>query len=76
MTGSAPTVVDGVRLDEVERAVAEIAAGRAVVVVDDADRENEGDIIFAASKATTALLDVHDQAHQRRHLRADAGRGP
>ena len=43
-------------LDTVERAVADIAAGRAVVVVDDADRENEGDIIFAASKATPALL--------------------
>ncbi len=44
------------RLDEVERAVADIAAGRAVVVVDDASRENEGDIIFAASKATPELL--------------------
>ena len=41
-----------VALDTVERAVADIAAGRAVVVVDDADRENEGDLIFAASKAT------------------------
>jgi 3,4-dihydroxy 2-butanone 4-phosphate synthase / GTP cyclohydrolase II len=49
-------VVDGIMLDDVERAVAEIAAGRPVVVVDDADRENEGDIIFAASKATPALL--------------------
>jgi len=48
--------VDGVTLDAVERAIADIAAGRAVVVVDDADRENEGDIIFAASKATPALL--------------------
>src|SRR5258708_31925607 len=48
--------VDGIVLDTVERAIADIAAGRAVVVVDDADRENEGDIIFAASKATPALL--------------------
>ncbi|GAA3831085.1 bifunctional 3,4-dihydroxy-2-butanone-4-phosphate synthase/GTP cyclohydrolase II [Nocardioides panacisoli] len=45
-----------VRLDPVERAVADIAAGRAVVVVDDEDRENEGDIIFAASKATPDLM--------------------
>ena len=37
-----------VRLDSVERAIADIAAGKAVVVVDDEDRENEGDIIFAA----------------------------
>jgi 3,4-dihydroxy 2-butanone 4-phosphate synthase/GTP cyclohydrolase II len=42
--------------DSVEEAVADIAAGKAVVVVDDADRENEGDIIFAASKATPELL--------------------
>ncbi|MEJ7756124.1 MAG: 3,4-dihydroxy-2-butanone-4-phosphate synthase [Nocardioidaceae bacterium] len=39
-------------LDSVERAVGEIAAGRAVVVIDDEDRENEGDLIFAASRAT------------------------
>ena len=45
-----------VRLDTVERAVAEIAAGRAVVVVDDADRENEGDLIFAADAATEELM--------------------
>jgi 3,4-dihydroxy 2-butanone 4-phosphate synthase/GTP cyclohydrolase II len=47
---------DHVRLDSVERAIADIAAGRAVVVVDDEDRENEGDIIFAASKATPELM--------------------
>ena len=45
-----------IRLDPVERAIADIAAGRAVVVVDDEDRENEGDIIFAASKATPDLM--------------------
>ncbi|MWA01296.1 bifunctional 3,4-dihydroxy-2-butanone-4-phosphate synthase/GTP cyclohydrolase II [Actinomadura sp. LD22] len=42
--------------DPIEEAVADIAAGRAVVVVDDEDRENEGDVIFAASKATPELL--------------------
>jgi 3,4-dihydroxy 2-butanone 4-phosphate synthase/GTP cyclohydrolase II len=45
-----------IRLDSVEEALADIAAGRAVVVVDDEDRENEGDIIFAASKATPELM--------------------
>ncbi|GAA2100366.1 bifunctional 3,4-dihydroxy-2-butanone-4-phosphate synthase/GTP cyclohydrolase II [Actinomadura alba] len=40
----------------IEEAVAEIAAGKPVVVVDDVDRENEGDIIFAAAKATPELL--------------------
>jgi 3,4-dihydroxy 2-butanone 4-phosphate synthase/GTP cyclohydrolase II len=43
-------------LDDVPRAVADIAAGRPVVVVDDASRENEGDIVFAAAKATPELL--------------------
>ncbi|QSE84668.1 bifunctional 3,4-dihydroxy-2-butanone-4-phosphate synthase/GTP cyclohydrolase II [Rhodococcus koreensis] len=47
---------DRVRLDSVERAIADIAAGKAVVVVDDEDRENEGDIIFAAEKATPELM--------------------
>ena len=46
----------GVRLDRVDRAIANIAAGKAVVVVDDEGRENEGDIIFAASKATPELM--------------------
>ena len=46
---------DKLRLDSVEDAVADIAAGKAVIVVDDEDRENEGDIIFAASKATPEL---------------------
>ncbi len=45
-----------VRLDPVEQAVADIAAGKAVIVVDDEDRENEGDIIFAAAKATPELM--------------------
>jgi 3,4-dihydroxy 2-butanone 4-phosphate synthase/GTP cyclohydrolase II len=43
-------------MDEVSRAIEDIAAGRPVVVVDDEDRENEGDVIFAASKATPELL--------------------
>jgi 3,4-dihydroxy 2-butanone 4-phosphate synthase/GTP cyclohydrolase II len=44
------------RFDSVERAIADIAAGKAVVVVDDEDRENEGDLIFAAEKATPELV--------------------
>ena len=45
-----------VPLDPVEDAIAAIAAGRAVVVVDDEDRENEGDLILAASAATPELI--------------------
>jgi 3,4-dihydroxy 2-butanone 4-phosphate synthase / GTP cyclohydrolase II len=40
----------------VEQAVADIAAGKPVVVVDDADRENEGDLIFAAEMSTPELV--------------------
>ena len=40
----------------IQRAIADIAAGRPVVVVDDEDRENEGDLIFAAEMATPELL--------------------
>lgn len=43
-------------LDPIEKAIAEIAAGRAVIVVDDEDRENEGDLIFAAEHATPELM--------------------
>ncbi|HYP23614.1 MAG TPA: bifunctional 3,4-dihydroxy-2-butanone-4-phosphate synthase/GTP cyclohydrolase II [Actinomycetota bacterium] len=39
-------------LARVEEAVEDIRAGKMVVVVDDEDRENEGDLIFAAEKAT------------------------
>lgn len=42
--------------DTIDYAVAEIAAGHAVVVVDDEDRENEGDLIFAAELVTPELL--------------------
>src|ERR1700739_4279981 len=45
-----------VPLDDVVRAIKDIADGRPVVVVDDANRENEGDIILAAAKATPELI--------------------
>lgn len=45
-----------IRLDPVDAAVEALARGRAVVVVDDADRENEGDIVFAAQHATAELM--------------------
>ena len=45
-----------IQLDSIERAITGIAAGRAVVVVDDENRENEGDLIFAAELATPELV--------------------
>jgi 3,4-dihydroxy 2-butanone 4-phosphate synthase/GTP cyclohydrolase II len=38
--------------DTIESAVAEIAAGRMVILIDDEDRENEGDVVLAAEKVT------------------------
>ncbi|AZS70725.1 bifunctional 3,4-dihydroxy-2-butanone-4-phosphate synthase/GTP cyclohydrolase II [Streptomyces lydicus] len=43
-------------LDPVEQAIADIAAGRPVVVVDDENRENEGDLVIAAEKATPEIV--------------------
>ncbi|WP_349826977.1 3,4-dihydroxy-2-butanone-4-phosphate synthase [Brevibacterium litoralis] len=40
------------RLDSIDRAIAEVAAGRPIVVVDDENRENEGDLVMAAEFAT------------------------
>jgi 3,4-dihydroxy 2-butanone 4-phosphate synthase / GTP cyclohydrolase II len=40
----------------IEEAIHEIAAGRIVIVVDDADRENEGDLVMAAEKVTPEAI--------------------
>jgi 3,4-dihydroxy 2-butanone 4-phosphate synthase / GTP cyclohydrolase II len=40
----------------VEEALAELRAGRFVIIVDDEDRENEGDLAIAAEKATPAAI--------------------
>ncbi|MFD0342296.1 bifunctional 3,4-dihydroxy-2-butanone-4-phosphate synthase/GTP cyclohydrolase II [Streptomyces sp. NPDC127117] len=47
---------EDLRLDPVEQAIGDIAAGRPVVVVDDEDRENEGDLVIAAEKATPEIV--------------------
>ncbi|HWW32426.1 MAG TPA: 3,4-dihydroxy-2-butanone-4-phosphate synthase, partial [Steroidobacteraceae bacterium] len=39
-------------LNSIEELLAELRAGRMVVVMDDEDRENEGDLIMAAEHAT------------------------
>ncbi|MFJ2115109.1 MULTISPECIES: bifunctional 3,4-dihydroxy-2-butanone-4-phosphate synthase/GTP cyclohydrolase II [unclassified Streptomyces] len=48
--------VEDLSLDPVEQAVRDIAAGRPVVVVDDEGRENEGDLVLAAEKATPEII--------------------
>ncbi|MGR6969177.1 bifunctional 3,4-dihydroxy-2-butanone-4-phosphate synthase/GTP cyclohydrolase II [Streptomyces cynarae] len=48
--------IEDFALDPVEQAIADIAAGRPVVVVDDEDRENEGDLVIAAEKITPEIV--------------------
>ena len=44
------------RFHTIEDAIREIKHGRMVVLVDDEDRENEGDLIFAAQKVTPQAI--------------------
>ena len=50
------TAQRSIPLDPVPAAVAAIRQGRTVVVVDDARRENEGDLIMPAEKATPRAI--------------------
>ena len=43
-------------LDSIESAIEDISNGKLVIVVDDEDRENEGDFITAASKVTPEVI--------------------
>lgn len=43
-------------LDSIESAIEDIRAGKMVIVVDDEDRENEGDFVAAASKITPEMV--------------------
>jgi 3,4-dihydroxy 2-butanone 4-phosphate synthase/GTP cyclohydrolase II len=43
-------------LNTIEEAAADIKAGKMIIVVDDADRENEGDLVAAAEKVTPEII--------------------
>ncbi len=45
-----------IKLDSIEDAIADIKAGKVIIVVDDEDRENEGDFICAAEKVTPEII--------------------
>jgi len=44
------------RISPVEELAAELAAGRMIILMDDEDRENEGDLVAAAEKVTPAVV--------------------
>ncbi|MFD2600211.1 bifunctional 3,4-dihydroxy-2-butanone-4-phosphate synthase/GTP cyclohydrolase II [Sphingobacterium corticis] len=45
-----------VQLNTIEEAIADIQAGKVIIVVDDEDRENEGDFVTAARNATPEII--------------------
>ena len=44
--------MEEIRIDSIDDAIKDVAEGKFVIVVDDEDRENEGDLIIAAEKIT------------------------
>ena len=44
--------------DDIQDAIADVAMGKPIVVVDDENRENEGDLIVAASKITPEAVNI------------------
>src|SRR6202140_1391509 len=53
MIAEAPVTLEFDTIDDVVR---DVAAGKLVIVTDDADRENEGDLVMAAEKATPKAI--------------------
>ena len=51
-----PDMTDGIRLDSIDTALERLRRGEAVIVVDDEDRENEGDFVMAAEKVTPEAI--------------------
>ncbi|WP_340074176.1 3,4-dihydroxy-2-butanone-4-phosphate synthase [Leptobacterium sp. I13] len=53
------TIIAGsveVKLNTIEEAIEDIRKGKVIIVVDDADRENEGDFVAAAEKVTPEMI--------------------
>ena len=67
--------VDGSAFATVEEAIAEIRAGRMVVVVDSPDRENEGDLVIAAEHVTPEAINFMAK-HARGLICLALERGP
>jgi len=47
---------DKIQLNTIEEAIEDIRQGKIIIVVDDEDRENEGDFVAAADKVTTEMI--------------------
>ena len=49
-------VADKIQLNTIEEAIEDIRQGKVIIVVDDEDRENEGDFLAAAEKVTPEMI--------------------
>ncbi|WP_127844917.1 3,4-dihydroxy-2-butanone-4-phosphate synthase [Psychroflexus aestuariivivens] len=47
---------ENIKLDSIQEAIDDIRAGKVIIVVDDEDRENEGDFLAAAEKVTPEMI--------------------
>lgn len=56
MSGNEPKEQAEIQLNTIEEAIEDIRAGKVIIVVDDEDRENEGDFICAAEKVTPEII--------------------
>ena len=59
------------KFNPIEAVVTDLRKGKMVIVVDDADRENEGDLIMAAEFVSAAAVNFMAKHRPRTHLRAD-----
>ncbi len=59
------TKIENSRFDSVESVIADLKAGRMAIILDDADRENEGDFVMLAEKITPEAI----------NFKATVGRG-
>jgi 3,4-dihydroxy 2-butanone 4-phosphate synthase/GTP cyclohydrolase II len=49
-------ITDKIQLNSIEEAIEDIRQGKIIIVVDDEDRENEGDFLAAAEKVTPEMI--------------------
>ena len=56
---------NNIQLNTIEEAINDIRLGKIIIVVDDENRENEGDFLAAASKITPETVSyTHLRAHE------------
>ncbi len=56
-------------LNTIEEAIVDIREGKVIIVVDDEDRENEGDFICAAEKVTPEIVNFMISKGRRKSLK-------